>query len=249
MSKLSVIIICKNEERVIEETLSCIQGWADEIIVLDSGSSDSTVEIAKKYTSQVFETDWPGYGIQKNRALGKASCDWVLTLDADERVSQELKSEISRTIQRQPAQDGYRIPVKLLYFGKYVKSLLKNKPLILFKRHKGKFNDLAVHESVLLDGNIGTLKKHLLHDSYESLPHQIQKLNRYATLWAQERPAINNGTIGLLIACLHSFWALFKDLLLKMALADGWRGVLLSLIHAQYTFNKYAFRIKNKLAG
>lgn len=247
MSTLSVIIICKNEERVIEETLSKVHGWADEIIVFDSGSNDSTVEISKKYSPNVFETDWPGYGIQKNRALDKASCDWVLSIDADERVSEKLRKEISCILNQESSINGYRIPVKLFYYGKYVRSLLKSKPLILFRRGKGRFNEPSVHESLTVEGELGKLKNYLLHDSYDSLPHQIFKLNSYANLWSEAESESANGMSGLLSATTHATWTLFKDLFLKLAIADGWRGILLSSIHAQYTFNKYAFCIRNNI--
>lgn len=243
MSTLSVIIICKNEARVIEKTLSCVHGWADEIVVLSNGSTDATVEIAKKYTSNVFETDWPGYGPQRNRALDKASKDWILTLDADERVTEELKKEISDLLENGSKCDGYRIPVRLLYFDKYVRSLLKNKPIILFRRDKGRFNNAQAHAAVVVDGKIGALHNHILHDSYESLSHQIQKLNKYALMWAEEQPGVKNGLLGLFIAITHAVWVLFKDLILKMAPLDGWRGILLSIVHAQYTFNKHVFNI------
>lgn len=237
---LSVIIICKNEERVIEQTLKSVQGWADEIVVMDSGSTDRTVEIAKKYTDKIFVTDWPGYGVQKNRALDKATSDWILSIDADEVVTDKLKQEISSAINSRSTKIAYRIPVKLFYFGKYIRSLLKRKPVILVKHGYGRFTEPSVHEALKVSGSVGALRNHLLHHSYDSLSHQISKLNSYAELWA-------NGKIGgskkssIFSAVMHSIWMLIKDILIYGAVFDGWRGILLSVIHAQYTFNKYAF--------
>lgn len=243
MNNLSVIIICKNEERVIEDTLKSVAGWATEIIVFDSGSTDKTVEIANKCTPKVYVTDWPGYGAQKNRALDKASCDWILSIDADEVVSEKLKDEISEAIDGNNPAVGYRIPVKLLYFGKYIRSLLKHRPLILFRRGYGRFSEPFVHEAVKLRGPVSSLKNYIFHNSYESLPHQISKLNKYAELWSIEKIEKSTKQPILLSAFTHSFWALFKDLFLTLSILDGWRGMLLAAVHAQYTFNKYAYYV------
>ncbi|MDH5182540.1 MAG: glycosyltransferase family 2 protein [Gammaproteobacteria bacterium] len=240
-ASLSVIIICKNEERVISETLHSVYNWADEIIVLDSGSKDRTVEISKKYTEHVYETDWPGYGRQKNRALEKATCEWILSVDADEVVTDRLKIEIDQVLSHNSKYNGYKIPVKLFYFGKYIRSVLKRKPLILFKRGFGGFTEPAVHEAVRVTGRTSKISKGcILHNSYESLPHQLEKLNKYAVLSATDKHK-NNISTTLSSAFIHSIWALFKDLFLYLSILDGWRGILLSAIHAQYTFNKYAF--------
>lgn len=240
-ASLSVIIICKDEERVIADTLKSVHNWADEIIVFDSGSKDRTIEIAKKYTNHVCVTDWPGYGQQKNRALDKATCEWVLSIDADEIVTKQLKVEIDKVLESSSNIVGYKVPVKLQYFGKYIRSVLKRKPLILFKREYGRFTEPAVHEAVRVNGKVSQLRNGcILHNSYESLPHQLEKLNKYAALSAEGKFS-DDVSATLFSAFSHSIWALIKDLFLYCSVLDGWRGVLLSSMHAQYTFNKYAF--------
>lgn len=237
---LSVIIIAKNEARVIGKTLKSVHGWADEIIVLDSGSTDETVEICRVYTDNVYITDWPGYGKQKNRALDKASKKWVLSLDSDESVTEPLKEEIDKLLARSETCTGYKIPVRLRYFGKYIRSLLKKRPLILFQREYGRFTDMDVHEHVVLSqGKAGRLRGHILHDSYEGYYHQNIKLTRYAHLWATE--AYKQGKRSSLYSALsHGLWMFIRGVLLERAFLDGWRGLLLAYVHAQYTFNKYA---------
>lgn len=239
-ASLSVIIICKNEERVITETLESVKGWADEIIVLDSGSTDKTVEIAKQYTDDVHVTDWPGYGKQKNRALDKATCDWVLSIDADEAVTEELKEEITRVINSENCADGYKVRFKLLYFGKYIRSVVKRNSLILFRRNSGRFTEPAVHEAVKVDGRVSRIRKgRILHNSYESLSHQINKLNGYAELWAMGKHE-RGKQASLRSAFSHSAFTIIKNIFFNFSFLDGWRGFLLSIILAQYTFNKYA---------
>ena len=237
---LSVIIIAKNEERVIRKTLESVHGWADEIIVFDSGSSDATVEICRQYTDKVFETDWPGYGRQKNRALDHATKKWVLSLDADESVTEELKNEIDRVLAQQGSYSGYKIPVRLLYFGRYIRSLLKKRPLILFQRQFARFTDADVHERIIVsEGRIGKLRGNILHDSYEDYYHQNIKLTKYAQLWATQ--AYSDGKRSSLgSAVSHGLWMFIRGALIERAFMDGWRGLLLAFVHAQYTFNKYA---------
>ena len=239
MLDLSVIIICKNEERVIEKTLRSVYGWAKEIIVLDSGSTDATVDISNKYTDHVYVTDWPGYGIQKNRAIDKAACKWVLSIDADEVVSENLKSEISSVLATESDYNGYKIPVRLYYFKKYIRSLLKRYTVILFKKEHGRFIESSVHERLEVKGKIRKLRSHIFHDSYDSLFHQLTKLNTYAELWAREQNEKGNSS-SLITAFSHSVAMFLKDIIMYGAIFDGWRGVLLSYVHAQYTFNKYA---------
>lgn len=235
---LSVIVIAKNEERVIEKCLASVADWADEIILLDSGSDDRTVEIARQYTDNVEVTDWPGYGKQKNRALAKATSTWVLALDADESVTPGLRDEIDRRLIKGSAT-AYKVPVRLGYFGKYIRSPLKQRPLILFQREGASYAELDVHEYVIpAVGAISRLRHPILHDSYESLAHQQQKLLKYAELWSEARYQKGKRSSAS-NALLHGLWMFMKDMLIVGCLWDGWRGLLLSIIHANYTFNKY----------
>lgn len=236
---LSIIIIAKNEERVIRKTLESISGWAGEIIVLDSGSTDDTVEICRRYTDKVYITDWPGYGKQKNRALDKATKKWVLSLDADESVTEQLKIEIDKVLSIDLPYAGYKIPVRLLYFGEYIRSLLKKHPLILFQREFARFTDTDVHEHIVLSkGKVAKLRGYIQHDSYEDYYHQNIKLTKYAHMWALS--AYSEGRrSGIGKAFVHGMWMFIRGVLLERAFMDGWRGILLAIVHGQYTFNKY----------
>ena len=150
---LSIIVIVKNEESSIRECLASV-AWADEIIVLDSGSSDQTVAICREYTDKVYETDWPGFGPQKNRALEYATKDWVLSIDADERISYDLQTEIKRVIQMPARFDAYTMPRRSNYCGRYMKhsGWWPDRVVRLFRRGKASFSDDLVHERIVVTG-------------------------------------------------------------------------------------------------
>jgi len=156
---LSVIIIVKNEESSIRECLASV-AWADEIIVLDSGSTDQTVAICKEYTDNVYETDWPGFGPQKNRTLQYATKEWVLSIDADERISYDLQTEIKRVIQMPRRYDAYSMPRRSNYCGRYMKhsGWWPDRVVRLFRRGKAHFSDDLVHERIIVEGKAGKLK-------------------------------------------------------------------------------------------
>ncbi|MGZ8151480.1 MAG: glycosyltransferase family 2 protein, partial [Methylovulum sp.] len=179
---LSVIIITKNEGAHIGSCLKSVL-WADEIIVLDSGSEDDTVEICKQYTDNVFITDWPGFGIQKQRALDKAQGDWVLSIDADEVVTTELRMEIENTLQQEQF-NGYQIPRLSSYCGKQIRhgGWWPDYVLRLFRRNAGYFTDSLVHERIVVEGKAGKLTSPLLHDTYENLEEVLNKVNSYSSL-------------------------------------------------------------------
>lgn len=241
---LSVTVITKNESDRIESCLKSVADWADEIIVLDSGSTDNTVEIAKRYTDKVFVTDWPGYGPQKQRALEKASCEWVLSIDADERVSSELRNDIDEVLsQNTPDCSGYQTPwAVILYnhrmdFGRSARA-----PLRLFKRAGAHFTDSQIHERIILAApqTMRKLNGRLLHLTHRDYGHGLFKSGNYAWLSSQKYFAEKRWGGGLLGATLRAAWTFVLIYFLRLGLLDGSPGFLSAMNYAQNSFNKYA---------
>ena len=240
--RLSVVMICKNEADRIERALQSVHGWADEIIVLDSGSRDRTVEIVSRYTDRVWVTDWPGYGPQRNRAVKKATGDWVLTLDADERVTPELREEIDRVLSHPDAAANlYKIPWRTWFCGQPLRFGRFSTPQArLFKRQGASYRDLQVHESLLIpDRRESTLKSVLDHDSWRDYHHAQQKQLQYACLLAQQKHE-QGKTGSLTYACVRFVSDFLLHYLGRLCFLDGRRGFLISVIVAQYAFHKYA---------
>jgi len=239
---LSVIIIAQDEADRIEPCLQSVANWADEIIVLDSGSSDNTVEIARRYTEKVFETDWPGYGPQKQRALEKANCDWVLSIDADERVSPELRHDIDAVLDANPECVGYRTPWAVMVYGHRMDfGRSARAPRRLFKREGARFTDAQVHEHVVLaPGKKGTLEGRLYHYTHRNYGHALQKSAKYAWLGGQKRYAAGKWGGGLPVAALRSLWNFILIYFLRLGFLDGPVGFVVAVTYAQGAFNKYA---------
>jgi glycosyltransferase involved in cell wall biosynthesis len=235
---LSVIIITKNEAEHIGRCLASVD-WADEIIVLDSGSGDNTVELCKAYTDKVFITDWPGFGLQKQRALDKAQGDWILSIDADEVVTSELRLEIENAL-RQDRYDGYEIPRLSSYCGRQMKhgGWWPDHVLRLFRRGYGQFTDSVVHESIIVQGQIGRLHTPLLHDAFVNLDEVLHKVNSYSSLGAEmlyQRGV--RSSLGK--AVLKGLWTFIRTYWLKAAILDGRQGLMLSISNAEGTYYKY----------
>ena len=186
MAGLSVIIITKNEALNIRACLESVK-WAQEIIVVDSGSMDETVTICREFTPHVFIHDWPGFGIQKNRALGYATQGWILSLDADERVTPELRTELETTM-RAGTTPGYEIPRLSSFCGRYMQhsGWYPDYVTRLFERNKGRFSNDLVHERVIIDGAVGRLQHRLLHESFRDLEQLLAKMNHYSSAGAQK---------------------------------------------------------------
>jgi glycosyltransferase involved in cell wall biosynthesis len=179
------VIIAKNEEDRIEACLRSLAGWADEIIVVDSGSEDRTVEISRHYTSRVIETHWRGHGKQKQFAFAAAQNEWVLSLDADEVVSPKLREEIDRVLADNPSVTAFRIPREYQVFGKTLRhGDCGRAPIRLFRRQRSRVTDDEVHEKVITDGRVGRLRTRLVHYSIRDMDHALAKSREYAGLWA-----------------------------------------------------------------
>ncbi len=238
---LSVIVIAKNEESSIGDCLKSV-AWADERIVLDGGSTDATVDIARALGARVeVAADWPGFGPQKNRALALASCDWVLSLDADEQVTPALRAEIEMTMKAPDAFSAYRMPRASRYCGRTLRhgGWWPDHVTRLFKRGQAQFTDDLVHERLIITGQVGTLTQPLLHDTYTSLEEALDKANRYSTLGAQQAFERKERS-GLLKALAHGFWAFFRTYVLQRGFLDGGQGLLLAISNAHATFYRYA---------
>lgn len=238
MPSLSVIIITKNEAANIRACIESV-AWADEIIVVDSGSSDATVEICRELGAQVYVHDWPGFGMQKNRALGYATKDWVFSIDADERVTHELREEIQSAMQRGQAE-GYEIPRLSSFCGRYMhhSGWYPDYVLRLFRRGSGKFSDDLVHERVIVNGPITKLQQLLLHESFRDLEQLLAKINHYSTASAQMLHR-KNRTASLKKAVGHALWAFFRSYFLRAGFLDGREGFMLAVSTAEGTYYRY----------
>lgn len=243
--KVSVCIIAYNEERNIGDCLESVK-WADEIILLDSYSTDRTVEIARQYTAQVFQAPWEGFSRNKNICIGKASNEWILVIDADERMTPELKNEICSLTD---GADGYYLGRKNFFLGKWIRfcGWYPDYSIRLFRKGKGVFGDRAVHEAVRIDGRTAKLTYALLHFTYTSVHQFIERLNRYSTLAAEEI-CKNQGSLTtarlrwntLVNLLTRPGFTFFKMCILKLGLLDGKYGFLISFFYSYYVFLKYA---------
>jgi glycosyltransferase involved in cell wall biosynthesis len=239
VSSLSVILISKNEAANIRDCLQSV-AWADEIIVVDSGSTDETCSIARGMGASVHvHADWPGFGPQKNRALGYASKDWVFSIDADERVTPELRAEIEQAMQTGRA-DGYYCPRLSQFCGQFVhhSGWYPDYVLRLFKQGAGRFSDSLVHESVLLTGKSEKLKTPLLHYSYLTSDDVERKVEQYSTAAAQQM--FQSGKRSSLAgAMLSGGWAFVRTYLLRLGVLDGSAGLNIARMNARTTYLKY----------
>lgn len=243
LHSLSVIMICRDEADRIENALASVHGWADEIVVLDSGSTDGTADICRQYTQRVEVTDWPGFGVQKQRALQRATGDWVLSLDADEAVSEDLRREIDLVLSRaRPHYSGYRLPWltiafgRRLHFGHWARA-----PLRLVERGAARFTDARVHEKLVMADDVrstGRLEGALLHRVFRDEHHARTKLFGYARLQAAERHAAGRRATrpGARLRALLNW---LDNYLLRGAFMDGRAGWKMSALQAAYTREKY----------
>ena len=240
MVDVSVVIITKDEAENIVGALESVQ-WVDDIVVVDSGSSDATIEIAKRYTDRVTSRTWEGYGDQKNYATGLAAHDWVLSLDADERVSQELAEEIQAMMRSAPPMQGYRIPRTTRYLGRWIRSTdwYPDSQLRLYDRRVSQWNARYVHESVRVDGRVGKLRSELYHHSYRGIAEHLSTMNRYTTLSATQMMA-DGRRAGWVDLIGHPPLAFLRNYILRGGFRDGLPGLIVSLMNSYYVFCKFA---------
>ena len=237
---LSVILITKNEEANLKECLESVS-FADEIIVVDSQSSDKTQEIAKSFGAKLeITTDWPGFGPQKNRALNLATQDWVLSIDADERVTPELKKEILAVVSSKESLNCYAIPRSSWYCGRFMKHSGWYPDYVdrLFKRGTAKFSDHLVHERLLPEGTVGQLQNHFLHYSFKDFSQVLKKIDAYSTASAEQAYLKGKrSTVGKAVG--HGLWAFFRTYVLRLGFLDGAQGLALAISNAEGTYYRY----------
>lgn len=238
---MTVTVITRDESANIAAALQSVS-WADEIIVIDSGSTDDTVAIATPLATRVVVRDWPGYSAQKNHAAGIASNDWILSIDADERVTPELADEIRRLLASSTLEArGYRIPRVTWYLGRWIRSTdwYPDYQLRLYDRRAGSWNGRRVHESVNLQGTPGQLRHELQHYAYRDLSHHLATIDRYTTLAAEEWLAQGRTTNGFELF-FHPRFAFIRNYLLRIGIKDGEPGLLVSKLNSYYVFLKLA---------
>jgi glycosyltransferase involved in cell wall biosynthesis len=237
--KISATIITFNEERNIARVIESLR-CCDEILVLDSGSNDRTVEIATKLGARVVEASWHGYAAQKNIAAELSSNDWILSLDADESLSEALEAEIWHIKKSGPQFDGYTVPRLAQYLGRWIlhSGWHPDRKVRLFDRRKAKWVGSFVHESVTVTGSVGHLKSNLLHFTCNSLSEHVRSMDRYTTLAAQEI-ATNQKNIPLSLLLFDPAWTFFRTYVLKLGFLDGPEGLAIAYMAAFYNFVKY----------
>lgn len=231
MQKISGIIICKNEEKNIEECLKSIQ-WCDEIIIVDSGSTDKTVEIAKKYTDKIFFNEWKGFSNQRKFALTKVSNEWVFVLDADERCTSDLATEIKTILSPANLQTkGFYIPRKSFFLNKWVKycGWYPDYKLRLFEKNFVKITDRLVHEGYEINGDTGKLKNDIMHYTVNSISEFTEKINHYSSLSAIEKS--NKKKITFLYLFFVPHFEFIKKYIFQLGFLDGITGLMVSYFH------------------
>jgi len=244
MIPVSVVIVTHNEERNIEDALRSAVDF-QEIIVVDSFSSDGTTALCRKYTDKIFQHEWQGFARQKQMAVDHASCDWVFILDADERITPALQKEISRaaadpTLHTPHGYDGFLVPRKNYFLGKWIRhsGWWPDYTLRLFRKSAGRLEDRAVHEKVVLQGKTGRLDSPFEHYTYPSISDFLRKMDRYSDLAALE--IRKNRRPGIASLILRPLFTSFKMYVLKLGFLDGMHGLLLAGLYGYYTFLKYA---------
>jgi glycosyltransferase involved in cell wall biosynthesis len=241
--KLSVAIITYNEEANIRRTLETIK-WAGEIVVVDSGSTDRTVEICREYTDRVFHQDWLGFATQKNFAIDKTEGDWVLSLDADEPIETALADEIQGIISSPGSFDGYRIPRRTFFLGKQIKhgGWYPDYNLRLFRRGKGRFEERAVHEAIQVTGSVGKTLHAIEHYAHHDLASYMASINKYSSLAVDVMggKGISTFKTSWMNILLRPVLTFVLKYLFRLGFLDGKHGLVLNLFHSYYVFAKYA---------
>jgi glycosyltransferase involved in cell wall biosynthesis len=241
MPTLSVILITRNEEANLDDCLASLEGIAQQIVVVDTNSVDRTLEIAQKYGATIAQpSDWPGFGPQKNRALDLATGDWVLSLDADERLTPALRSEIVTAVHHSAQINCFAIPRLSWYCGRFIRHSGWSPDYVdrLFKRGTARFSDDLVHERLIPNGAVAKLENPMLHYSFMNYSQVLQKLDRYSTASAEQAFA-QGKTSSPLKAVLHGVWAFIRTYIIRAGFLDGGQGFTLAISNGQGTYYRY----------
>jgi glycosyltransferase involved in cell wall biosynthesis len=238
--KLTVTVITRDEARNIADCLASV-AWADEVVVVDARSTDETVAIARRHPARVEVRPWPGYGAQRNYAASIASHDWILSIDADERVPPELAAEIHALLASEPARRGYRMPRVTWYLGRWIRGTdwYPDYQLRLYDRRAGQWNERRVHESLALNGEPGLLQHELQHFAYRDISHHLSTIDRYTTLAAEQWAEDGRG-VSLAGVIVHPPFAFLRNYVLRRGFALGGAGLLVSVLNSYYVFLKMA---------
>ena len=237
--KISAIIITKDEEHSIRECLQSIS-WIDEIIVVDSGSKDQTLKICKEFKAKIFTKSWQGFGPQKNEALKHAEHKWILSIDADEIITPELKKEIIAITKSNNPSEAYSICRRSFYCGRLIKFSGWQSDFVVrfFQKKFCKFSNDLVHEKVLVNGVILKTKSYMIHNAFENFEEVIKKINVYSSLSASMFYKKNKKS-SLKKAIFHAFWSFIKTYIIKLGFLDGKYGLMLSISNAEGTYYRY----------
>lgn len=243
MNGLSVFIPVLNEEDKIADALQSV-AWADEVVVIDTGCTDRTVDIAQQFGCRIERLPFAGFGNLRNASVALCTHDWILSIDADERVTPELQTEIQRVLDDETSLDAYFIPRRNWFMGRWIRhcgwypDYCQPK---LFRKGALTYRDDAVHEGFDIHGRVGYLKSDVLHFSFRDLSQVIAKMDRYSTLGAQKMRA-QGKTASMASALLHGLGAFFRIYVLKLGFLDGWAGFVIALGNFEGTFYRYAKR-------
>ncbi len=238
--KISATLITFNEQKNIARAIESLR-CCDEVVVVDSGSTDRTAEIAQRLGARVVEHPWEGFAKQKNIAAEAASHDWILSIDADESLSEALEAEIWQLKKRGPEFDAYTVPRLAQYLGRWIlhSGWYPDRKVRLYDRRKARWVGSYVHESVQVDGRIGHLEANLLHYTCDSLSQHLETMNRYTTLAAEQLVA-ERVRVGWRHLLIDPPWTFFRTYFLKLGFLDGVEGLAIAYMAATYNFVKYA---------
>ena len=243
---ISVVLITQNEEtnlpRTLESVMPLIRDGRGEIIVVDSGSTDRTLEIARSFGAKVFSEPWKGFAAQKNSAIDKATCDWVLQLDADETPERELVSEIACALEANPTVQGFWIPRKNFFLGRWIRhgGFYPDPKLRLIRRAAGRFEEYGAHPTIKVNGPTGRLKHALIHNAYPTLRGYIDHMNSYSSSGAELAMEMGYRRFSLMNIVIRPLLALIYNYFFRLGFLDGREGLLLHLYHAVYVSWKYS---------
>ena len=240
MSAVSVTVITKNEAADIGDALESVK-WADDIVVVDSESSDDTVAIAKRYTDRVVVRPWPGYIEQKNYAASLAKHDWIVSLDADERVTPELAQEIQSVMAGTPAEPAFRVPRVTWHLGRWIRTTdwYPDFQTRLYDRRKARWTGRYVHEAVTVDGAIGRLRGELQHYAYRDISDHLETIDRYTTFAARQMHE-DGRRAGIVQLLGHPPLAFLRNYIVHRGILDGGPGLIVSALNSYYVFLKFA---------
>lgn len=238
--RVSAIVICQNSERTIRRCIESLR-WADEVVVVDAGSTDRTVAISRELGAKVHQTeDWPGHGPQKNRALDRAVGEWVISLDSDEWMTAELQAEIRRAIDQPRDKAAFAIPRRSSFCGRFMRhsGWWPDYVVRLFRREFARFSEDHAHDRLIVNGAVGKLRAPIMHEAITDLDQMLLKMNMYSTTGA--RISHQQGRrASLLTALVHGGWAFLKTYVLRLGFLDGREGFMLAVANAEGSYYKY----------